>query len=224
MAGLVVTLRVYRRQPVGGLIGRLIVNGSVHAVSGGGVQIISAIVAIAWDVVLVMLFAALRRLYGAQRPLCADLALLFMLLVCATSSINWFVQLTILPLLSPADTIALAVRAAHNELSITYAMEHLGWGLFLGLSVLSAAAVFREGGLHAWIRWLLIGVSLAIGVLMMVIITRGQGRLTAMGRDLRPVGSWSTPFRPARLMARGYTPAFAVWFGGLILLLVFFRR
>lgn len=139
-----------------GLLGRLIVNGSLHAVSGGGVQTISASVAIAWDVVLVMLFAALRRVYGAQRPLCADLALLFMLLVCATSSLNWFVQLAVLPRLSPADTTIMAVLDTHIELSITYAMEHLGWGLFLGLSVLCAAAVFRAGGLQAWIRGLLV--------------------------------------------------------------------
>ncbi len=95
------------------------------------------------------------------------------------------------------------------------------------LTILGSYALLHGrlvAGSIAWLRWLLIGVSLAIGVLMMVIIARGQGRLTAMGRDLRPVGSWSTPFRPARLMARGYTPAFAVWFGGLILLLVFFRR
>ena len=59
---------------------------------------------------------------------------------------------------------------------------------------------------------------------MMAIIARGQARLTAMGHGLRPVGSWSTPFRPATLMARGYTTAFAVWFGGLVLLLAFFRH
>jgi len=95
------------------------------------------------------------------------------------------------------------------------------------LTILGGYALLHCGlvaGSAAWLRWVLVGVSLAIGVLMMAIIARGQGRITAMGRDLRPAGSWSTPFRPARLMARGFTPAFAVWFGGLILLLVFFRN
>jgi hypothetical protein len=44
-----------------------------------------------------------------------------------------------------------------------------------------------------------------------------------MGRDLHPIGSWSTPFRPAGLMGPGIAP-FAAWFGGLLLLMVFFRR
>jgi len=74
-----------------------------------------------------------------------------------------------------------------------------------------------------WLRWLLVGVALAIWLIMMAVIIRGWGRLAAMGRDLRPIGSWSGPFRPARLMMPGYLTWFAVWFGGLILLLVFFR-
>ncbi len=137
-----------------GLLGRIVVNGSVHAVSGGGVQIVSAIVAIAWDVVLLVLFAAVRRQYAAGRPLLAELALVFMVLVCATSTINWFVQLAVVPRLG-SDANALALLDVHNELSISYAVEHLGWGLFLGLSVLFAAAVVRGGPLEGWVRWLL---------------------------------------------------------------------
>ncbi|HUZ46579.1 MAG TPA: hypothetical protein VMW54_08065 [Terriglobia bacterium] len=76
----------------------------------------------------------------------------------------------------------------------------------------------------AWLRWLLIGIVLAIWLYMVVSIIRGGRRLTEMGRDLLPVGSWSTPFRPARLMAPGFAVAFGVWFGGLILLLVFFHH
>jgi hypothetical protein len=45
-----------------------------------------------------------------------------------------------------------------------------------------------------------------------------------MGRDLLPVGSWSTPFRPARLMTPGFAKWFGIWFGGLIFLLVFFHH
>ncbi len=147
-----------------GLLGRIVVNGSVHAVSGGGVQAISAVVAIAWDVVLLVLFAALRRTDAAGRPLLGELALLFMLLVCATSTINWFVQLAVLPKLVAADAAALALLDVHNELSITYAVEHLGWGLFFGLSVLCAAAALRGEALQRWVRWLLV----AAGVLSLL--------------------------------------------------------
>jgi hypothetical protein len=75
----------------------------------------------------------------------------------------------------------------------------------------------------AWLHWLLIGIVLAIWLLMVVTILRRAQRLTDMGRDLLPVGSWSTPFRPARMMAPGFAIWFAVWFGGLVLLLVFFH-
>ncbi len=146
-----------------GLLGRIIVNGSVHAVSGGGVQIVSAIVAIAWDVVLLVLFAALRREYAGRRPLLGELALVFMVLVCATSSINWFIQLAVLPRLG-SDANALALLDVHSDLSISYAVEHLGWGLFFGLSVLFAAAVVRGGAILGWVRWLLV----AAGVLSLL--------------------------------------------------------
>lgn len=139
-----------------GLIGKLVVNSSVHAVSGQGVQLVSAAVAIAWDVVLLVLFTALRRAYPSERPLFAELALLFMLLVCATSTINWFIQIAVLPRLAPNDGARLLLDV-HNELSISYALEHLGWGLFFGLAALFAAAAMPAEHLEAWIRRLLIG-------------------------------------------------------------------
>ena len=75
-----------------------------------------------------------------------------------------------------------------------------------------------------WLRWLVIGIAIAVWLVLVGIQIRGSGRLAAMGHDLRPAGSWSGPFRPARLMMPGFSPWFAVWFGGLVLLLVFFRR
>jgi hypothetical protein len=55
------------------------------------------------------------------------------------------------------------------------------------------------------------------------VIIRGQTRLAAMSRELRPAGSWSTPFQSARLMLPGGLAWFGIWFGGLLLLLIFFR-
>ena len=74
-----------------------------------------------------------------------------------------------------------------------------------------------------WLRWLLVGVALAIWPIMLVVIIRDWGCLTAMGRDLRPVGSWSGPFRGIKwIQPPGYWVWFGVWFGGLVLLLAFF--
>ena len=76
-----------------------------------------------------------------------------------------------------------------------------------------------------WLRWLVIGIELAVWLVLVGILIRGSGRLAAMGRDLRPAGSWSGPFRRATLMMPGVSPwLFGAWFGGLVLLIVFFRR
>ncbi len=147
-----------------GLAGKLIVDGTVHTVSSPGVQSISAIVGLLWDVGLVILFVALRRRARRDQRLFTELALTFMVLACATSSVNWFVQLTIVPKLGTADDLLRALLDAHNELSITYAMEHLGWGLFYGLAAIFAAAAVPIGKMEAWIR----GLLFASGVLSLV--------------------------------------------------------
>jgi hypothetical protein len=104
-------------------------------------------------------------------------------------------------------------------------------GFFRWFSIVILAGIALQHGwpaAHAvvWLRWLFIGTALAVWLVFVGIMIRGSGRLVAMGRDLRPAGSWSGPFRPARLMLPGFLalPYFAAWFGGLVLLLVFFRR
>jgi hypothetical protein len=77
----------------------------------------------------------------------------------------------------------------------------------------------------AWLRWLVVGIALAFWLVLMGIQFRDSGRLAAMGRDLRPLGSWSGPFRRVTLMMPGISPwLFGAWFAGLVLLLVFFRH
>ncbi len=76
-----------------------------------------------------------------------------------------------------------------------------------------------------WLRWPVIGIAIAVWLVQVGIQIRGSGRLAAMGRELRPVGSWSGPFRRATLMMTGVSSwLFAAWFGGLVLLIVFFRQ
>lgn len=75
----------------------------------------------------------------------------------------------------------------------------------------------------AWLSWVFVAIFLALCLRLTDVLIRGQRRLAAMGRDLRPAGSWSTPFRPARLMLPGGLTWFGIWFGGLMLLLIFFR-
>ena len=95
------------------------------------------------------------------------------------------------------------------------------WLCVLPLVGLTLLHTFRAAA--AWLRWPLIGTSLAVGLYMAVFLILGQRRLAAMGRGLVPPGSWSTPFRRAQWMSRGFAVAFGAWFGGLILLLGFFH-
>jgi hypothetical protein len=140
-----------------GLAGKLIVDGSLHSVSSPGIQLVSAVIAIQWNLSLLVLFAALRWQIAGKRMIFADLALIFMILVCAASSISWFVQLAILPRLGEgANPALLALLDIHQDLSLTYAMEHLGWGLFFGLAAICAAAALGSDRLENPARGLLV--------------------------------------------------------------------
>ena len=102
-------------------------------------------------------------------------------------------------------------------------MDYFRWVIIVPLAGYALQHGWPGASTIVWLPWLVRAIGLAVWLVLVDTLIRGGRRLAAMGRDLRPVGSWSTPFRPARLMAPGFAP-FAVWFGGLVLLLVFFRR
>jgi hypothetical protein len=140
-----------------GLAGKLIVDGTIHSSSSPTVQIASAIIAILWNLSLLIMFVALRRQFSGRNAVFAELAMIFMTLVCAISSINWFVQLTIVPkIVEAGEPTILALVDVHNDLSVTYAMEHLGWGVFYGITAIFAAIAMSGDKLERWIRWLFV--------------------------------------------------------------------
>jgi hypothetical protein len=147
-----------------GLVGKLVVDGTVHSLSSQSVQMASAIIAILLNLALLIMFAALRWCISGRNEVFADLALVLMTLVCATSSINWFVQLTVCPRITPGnDSNMLALVDVHSSSSVMYAIEHLGWGVFYGLAAVSIAIAIDGGRLENWIRWLfLAGGALSI--------------------------------------------------------------
>lgn len=156
-----------------GLVGKLIVDGTVHSVSSPPVQFVSAVTAILLDITLLVLFVALRRQISAKDKVFADLAVVFMTLVCATSSVSWFAQLVVLPKIAQAGDPALtALIDIHNIGSLTYAVEHLGWGIFYGLATIFIAIAIGEGKLESWIRWLFAaGGTLSILHVLGIVIT-----------------------------------------------------
>jgi len=140
-----------------GLMGKLFVNGSIHAASSPSITIVFAAFGLFWDITLVVLFLALRRQITGSRTIFAELGLMFMVLMAAISSVNWYVQLTLVPKIAQSgDLTALALLDIHNTASVMYAMEHLAWGLFYGLGLIFMALAIAGGRIEIWIRWLLI--------------------------------------------------------------------
>jgi hypothetical protein len=132
-----------------------------------------------------------------------------------------------------------AVRST-NPLPVERTEEHYRYQdatRRIAVSVLSALAwylvaiLFGMGLRHAWspartvtiLQWFIRGGALAFGGYCIVLMFHGQRRLASMGRDLRPAGSWSTPFRRAPWIgiSRPYLIWFAIWFGILLVLIVY---
>ena len=140
-----------------GLTGKLIVNGSIHATSSPVINMISGGIGLLWDSTLVIMFAALRRLSRGRKSFFADLGLVFMILMAACSSINWYVQLTLIPrIIQSGNVVMVDLLDIHRVNSLMYSMEHLGWGLFYGLAAIFMAITFEDGKIDTWIRWLMI--------------------------------------------------------------------
>ena len=140
-----------------GLMGKLMVNGSIHAQSSPAISMVSAAVGLLWDATLVILFLALRQQTSGKKAFFADLGVVFMILLAATSSLNWYVQLTLVPRIAQAgDAQTLALLDIHNVDSVMYAIEHLAWGLFYGLAVIFMGLANEGGKTETWVRWLLI--------------------------------------------------------------------
>jgi hypothetical protein len=143
-----------------GLGVNLATSGTTHS-SSEAVQLFSAVIGLLWDIDLVILFMALRGQVQEKRKLWIDLAFVFMVLLCATSGINWFVQLIIMPgVIRARDTALMALIDPYNPLSIMFAVEHLGWGVFFGFGTLFGAFAFAGNRLENWLRGLLLIGSL----------------------------------------------------------------
>ena len=90
----------------------------------------------------------------------------------------------------------------------------LGVALLHGLSPVHPAAV--------WL-WLVLACSIAVWGYAVMLLFRGQREMKAMGRELRPMGSWKTPFRRASCFGTGraFYIWFAIWFGGILAFLLY---
>ena len=153
-----------------GLMGKLVINGSIHAQSSPAISMVSAAVGLLWDVTLVVLFLALRQQITGSKAIFAELGMAFMVLLASGSSLNWYIQLSLVPKIAQSgDMQTLALLDIHNVDSVMYAVEHLAWGLFYGLAAIFMGLAFEGGKIETWIRWLLI-----VGGIMSILFIPGQ--------------------------------------------------
>lgn len=92
--------------------------------------------------------------------------------------------------------------------------------ILTGIAILMAWPQARR---MAWSLWAVNAVALGIWLVQLLVQVRGERRLAAMGRDLRPMASWSGPFHPPKLIANAFWVWGATFLTGLILLLIFLR-
>jgi hypothetical protein len=177
--------------------------------------LIAAITALCWT----LLLHKGPRYFEWQPPI----MMTYVILGLFPFKIDWARTTTPLPADRPAEHYEWI--EAQRRLGL-YSVDILRWMFLL---LLADYALMHTW--HAWIfagpgsrlRWSLVGIALAVSCVFTLRGIRDQRRIADLGRSLRPVGSWATPFRPAKPLI-GLTPWSYAWFGGLLLLLVFLRR
>jgi preprotein translocase subunit SecG len=97
-----------------------------------------------------------------------------------------------------------------------HAFNAWGWLMLVTLCGFPLRMIWPPASLPSLV-WIFLAVFSAVFVCMMIEVWRGMRLAATMGRDLRPAGSWMTPFRGAtRQMNRSYLIWFAIWIGGIL--------
>ena len=116
-----------------------------------------------------------------------------------------------------------------NELSRRYWMRLSGiifeWYMvvvLLGVALLHAVSSPAHHPAPMW-RWLALTSQFVVWGYGMVVMLRGLQEMKVLGTELRPAGSWKTPFGRASCLGRGWEFRiwFAIWFGGVMAFIVY---
>ena len=93
-------------------------------------------------------------------------------------------------------------------------------GLALGMALMRARSASR---MVPGLEWLILGIAFAVWGYQVLVYYRGSRQLASMARDLRPAGSWRTPFRRASWMgmSRPYLIWGTIWCGGIFAFILY---
>jgi hypothetical protein len=104
---------------------------------------------------MITLMVAVHAYASTNAKVCGVAALAFMLLAAGTTCAIHFLQLTVVRRLDLANTPGVSVIFFTQWPSAFFALDLLAWDLFLGLSLLCAAPIFKGDRLQAAIRIIL---------------------------------------------------------------------
>ena len=93
--------------------------------------------------------------------------------------------------------------------------------VLLGVALLHAASAAHHPP-QAW-RWLTLGCGFAVWAYGMIVMFRGMLEMKTMGSELRPTGSWKTPFGRGSCFGTGraFLIWSAIWFGGILAFILY---
>ena len=107
-----------------------------------------------------------------------------------------------------------------------YFVRIMNTGQWLMILVLAGAAVIKGWALDEsvnWLRWAVVAIALGTWLAMIFVIVRDGMRLESMGRGLRPISSWASPFQSGKSWCSVGWWWIGFYIGGLIMLLLFFH-
>lgn len=155
-----------------GIVVNLRTSGSVYP-SGSDVRVVSATIALLWNLALVGLFTALRREAKPERAILSEIALVFAVLICGASVTSWVAGLMhVVRFAGSTDPAMASMFDPYNPASFSYLLEHLAWGLFFGLAAVVAGLALGSSG--PWVRGaLLLTGLLSLGHFFGVVAANG---------------------------------------------------
>jgi hypothetical protein len=115
----------------------------------------------------------------------------------------------------------------YSEAQRRYSLRVIEVARWFVLSILAGYAMqhsWEPARTIVWLRWLPVAVALAIWLIQVLVQSQGQDRLTSMGRNLRPMGSWSGPFQKTRLMGKGGLAWGVCFLSGLAIIHLLFKH
>lgn len=119
-----------------------------------GAQTIVAVATLILAQLVLGLTVCIDRCLRPERRIYSSIAVVFAACFTVTVSINRFVQVGVVrPAQLSGDTDQLRRFLPYDSGSAMFAMEILGWGVFLSLALLGLAAAFRGSRLDTALRW-----------------------------------------------------------------------